>query len=499
MYDSFILMTIFDLAVVAAVLFVCQKLFRHRAQLGKLGQGFYLLLAGLILLGLFYITDLVLMWVAPYLVTMQVAMNWMDILHLELSWFVALIAVVCIASGVALVANVLLKIQNELESEISERKASEGEKEKLVTQLFHNRKIEALGTLAGGVAHDFNNIITVILNNAEMINLKQEQNLDISDSVENIISSSEKAAALVKQISTYSRLEAATLQPLNLAKEVMGALTMVRKTIPKTIKITSELDDSVPLVSSDATQISQLILNMCGNSHHAISEQEGEIKVAVYATGNEVSVDCVSLSIEDNGCGIEPQDMGKIYDPFFTTKEVNKGTGLGLSAVHGIVENHNAKISVESKIGQGTKFKIEFPIAERMQAVAPSVSIPNIRKNGNILLVEDDLEIGELYKDHLLSKGHKVTYCTNGNSALESFKQMPGDFDLIITDLAMPVLNGKELAEEALSLRPEIPIILITGYSDDVSTEAMDQIGVKNFLLKPVGFKELDASVARCL
>ena len=402
MYGSFFLMSVFDLIIVSTVIFACVKLYQDRSKLQVARRGVYLLSLGLLLFGGVYLFDLFLMWIAPSIITMQVAMSWMDQLHLEFHWIVSLIAVLCIASGTGIIVNSLLHVEEKLRTEIEERQISEGEKQTLVAQLYHNQKIEALGTLAGGIAHDFNNIITVILNNAEMMKIKKEQNIDTEDSINNIIKSSERAAGLVKQILTYSRMESVALQPINLSKEVKAALAMVRASIPKNVNITTDLDEDIPLISGDATQISQIVINLCTNANHAIGEHAGEIKVKVKPL-NSGSSEFVLLTIEDDGCGIDAECLGRIFDPFFTTKEVDKGTGLGLSAVHGIVENHNANISVKSDLDKGSEFSIKFPLSENMQSVAPVIAIPDVRKNGNILLVEDDTEIGDLYKQHLLS------------------------------------------------------------------------------------------------
>lgn len=376
---------------------------------------------------------------------------------------------------------------------------------KLEKQLRHTQKMEAIGTLAGGIAHDFNNILTPIMGYSEIIRLKmrQDEHRDqvILDYIEEILRAARRAKSLVEQILTFSRSseKKELLQPVHpIVKEVMK---LMHVTLPATIQIREDIDEHCGLVIFDPVQIHQILINLCTNSAHAMAGRRGTLTVRLAkARRDEEGRDWVELSVADTGCGIESQLLDRIFEPYFTTKEKSRGTGMGLALVHGIITRQGGRISVESQVGVGTVFRVLFPTSSEANMIDQAVATSEIvRGTGRILLVDDEEQVVLVAGQMLSSLGYQVTGKTSATEAFGFFAEAAQDFDLLITDLTMPDLTGVELSNRLKAIRPDLPVILFTGYSEVLSKEAAQQAGVDEYCTKPISLRELATVVWRVL
>ena len=367
-----------------------------------------------------------------------------------------------------------------------------------------SQKLEALGTLAGGIAHDFNNILAAINGNADLALSELAPDHPARECVAEIAKGGARAADLVRSILGFSR-------PMEQMRKVQApqlvveeAVKLVRATLPATIEIRTEFAPDLPWVKVDSTQIHQIIVNLATNAAHAIGERPGHIDVrldTVYIDSEKAlnSADLregryVRLFLGDDGCGMNVETRKQIFDPFFTTKPPGQGTGLGLSVVHGIVSSYNGAIKVSSEPGEGTAFHIYFPAVEHPADVAqPEQQGTQSAGSGRrILYVDDEEALVYLATRKLEHLGYKVSGFTDAESALREFRLRPGDFDLVVTDVSMPRMSGLELARELIALRPDIPVIVTSGYVRPEDEAKAEEIGVREFLLKPV---KIDALV----
>ncbi len=375
--------------------------------------------------------------------------------------------------------------------------------------LLQAQKMETVGTLAGGVAHEFNNIIGGMMGYAEVakdIISKDNQARDILDRILNLGS---RASDIVRQMLAFSREKQSSKTPHQIHLSLKEQIKMLRNIIPATIEIKANIDKNAGMVIADATQMQQVGVNLCTNAVHAMEEKGGVLEInlcSVYLDGEAAQAfqditpgNYAKLTVSDTGPGIAPEIIDRIFDPFFTTKEVNKGTGLGLSVVHGIIKDHGGTISVESEVGKGTTFTVLLPTAESKQAEEHEekpVDIPKGKES--ILIVDDEESIVSTMKVMLERLGYRVTALTSSVKALQTFRESPRDFDLIITDLTMPVFTGDKLASEILAMCSHMPVILMTGYNDMVDSEKIKLSGIKAFMPKPC--KKIDlASTVRCV
>ncbi len=378
----------------------------------------------------------------------------------------------------------------------------------LENQVLHSRKMEAIGTLAGGIAHDFNNILFAILGNAQLLGMKLEAKGVVTDELKQIVHASNRAADLVKQILVFSRRNEPDLHPLQLAPVVKETVKLLRSSLPASIEIRQNI--SCPAkVLSDPTQIHQVVMNLCTNAFHAMEGGEGVLRIDVLVVS--IGVDdkgaphglkpgrYARLSVTDTGHGIDPAILERIFEPYFTTKEMGKGTGLGLSVVHGIVTNLGGAIKVSSEPGQGSVFQVYLPVADE-------VDDRHTKETGNlptgderILLVDDEESVARICSHMLGELGYRVEARTNSVEVLQLFKEHSGEFDLVITDVTMPKMGGEKLARELLRIRPEIPVILCTGSIERVDEEQARKSGISAFLVKPVDMSELAATVRKVL
>ena len=403
----------------------------------------------------------------------------------------------------------LMHANEELKDEIDAHKRLETEKERLQHQLQQAQKMEAIGTLAGGIAHDFNNILSAILGYTEMILLELEPDHAISGNLKQVVKAGNRAKDLVNQILAFSRQSPQNIHLIKIQPIVKESLGLLRASLPKNIKIESSIESDLGGISADPTQIYQMLMNLCTNAAHAM-EKEGDL-LRIDLKNVEVGPDdmvpypdlqpgsYVMLTVEDNGHGIDPSIQDRIFDPYFTTKAPGKGTGMGLSVVHGIVKSHGGAISLTSAPRQGSAFTVLFPRLERETISLDEEDKPMLRGEGNILFVDDEEFLVDLAQQMLKRLGYEVTACSDPVDAMTLFRKNPKPFDLVITDLAMPKMSGEQLVRELTAIRPEIPIILCTGFSQHMTREKMRQIGVNEFLRKPLVIGDLAEAIARVL
>ena len=366
----------------------------------------------------------------------------------------------------------------------------------LEEQVLQAQKIEALGTLAGGVAHEFNNFLATISGYAELSLVNISNTELVSQYLNNVLISGRRAADLVEQILTFSRMETTRVEAVDLRSVVGSAMHMLRAAIPADIEIVENLQEDVGSVVADSTQLHQVIVNLGNNSHHAIGDRGGRIEVTLRRRG-----DCAVILFEDDGSGIPQAYLSQVFDPFFTTKGVGEGTGLGLAVVHGIIEAHHGDIGIDSDEGRGTTVRISLPLSNRAGSTEEKRGVEAVprRGEGHVLVVEDNQSLSALYKEYLTSLGYRVTGCSNGEEALQRFAADAEAFDVVLTDMAMPEMNGRELVKRLLAMQPDLPIILSTGYSSVLSEEQALQLGVRKYLMKPIALPALASALGECL
>ncbi|MBU0486143.1 MAG: PAS domain S-box protein [Proteobacteria bacterium] len=392
--------------------------------------------------------------------------------------------------------------------DISERVNSENERNVLQVQLRQAQKMEAIGTLAGGIAHDFNNILTAILGYADLLQDSVAGNQEAMMDLGQVIQAGERAKNLVRQILTFSRQTEKELMPVQVSLIVKEALKLLRASIPSTIEIRQNIEIGEATVLTDPTQVHQIIMNMCANSFHAMPDG-GLLEITLddqqpapdllHGYPEMKAGPFLCLKIRDTGHGMSPEIRHRIFEPYFSTKKKEDGTGLGLSVVHGIVSQMGGAIRVESIIGQGTTFFLYLPLAVEGEEVEEPVSEGTFLGTESILFVDDELPLTELGKRNLESLGYKVATRTSSVEALAAFRHHPARYDLVITDQAMPNMNGITLAVEMLKIRADLPVILCTGFNERDIHLKMGAVGIREVLLKPVSKNQLGAAVRRVL
>jgi len=368
-------------------------------------------------------------------------------------------------------------------------------------KMLQSQKMESIGTLAGGIAHDFNNILFALIGHTELLLNDFPEAGSTRDSLKAIYSSSLRARDLVKQILTFARQEKGEVMMMKLQPIVKEALKLIRSTIPATIFMDQSIQSDCGVVVADPTQIHQIVMNLATNAYHAMEENGGELKVTLKEVdlGAEDLIDpdmtpgtYACLTVADTGKGMHKGVMDRMFEPFFTTKENGKGTGLGMAVVHGIVKRLTGAIQVHSEPGKGTQIHVYLPVIRKSpENKAFLVQDPVPGGSERILLVDDEEDIVHVEKQTLERLGYKVEIRTNGIEALEAFRATPDKFDLIISDLAMPKMPGDKLAAELFKIRPGIPILLCTGFSDTISETTIKSMGIRGILLKPIIIRDL--------
>ncbi len=385
--------------------------------------------------------------------------------------------------------------------DITERRKTEEEKAQLEEQLRQALKMEAIGTLAGGIAHDFNNILSAILGNAEMCQYQVPEQSSARYSIDQILQASNRARELVRQILAFSRQMEQERRPVNIGTIVKESLGLIRASLPATIEISQIITAERNTILADPTKIQQTLINLCTNALHAMGEKGGVLEVSL----DNVDIDSttsaqhpdlepgsyVRLAVSDTGHGISPEVTRRIFDPYFTTKDKGVGTGMGLATAHGIVKEHHGAIRVESEPGKGSVFKVFLPLAEIMTEDEYESPKQLPQGTGHILFVDDEQSLADLGKRMLEHLGYQVAVRTSSIEALESFRAQPDKYDLVMTDMTMPGMTGKTLAEEILRIRPAFPVVLCTGYSEIITEEKALHMGIKGFIMKPLLMGEL--------
>jgi len=379
----------------------------------------------------------------------------------------------------------------------------------LEARLKNAQKMEAIGTLAGGIAHDFNNILGSIMLNSELALDESEEGSEIGYSLGQILQASHRAKDLVEQILTFSRNSEVDKRPLNISSIIKETVKMMRAMFPSTILIHLEASDDSGLVLANPTQIQQLLLNLSTNSVHAMSEKGGILEICLENVTLDASKadklnlqpgNFTKLTVTDTGHGITIDLQQRIFDPFFTTKNTGEGTGLGLSVVHGIVENHEGAMKMDSTPGKGTEFNIFFPTAEEDDKPEEMESNPLLADGNNrILFVDDEEALRDAGGRMLKWMGYRVTAVSSGIEALDIFKQESGGIDLVITDMTMPGMTGVELSTKLLEMQPDIPIILCTGYHETVTPEKAKALGIREYVSKPYSQSDMAKIIGNVL
>jgi len=385
-------------------------------------------------------------------------------------------------------------------------------RKRLEAQLRHAQKMEAVGTLAGGIAHDFNNILMSIVGYAQLADIDTPEGSPAKADLKEVLNGAHRAKELVKQIISFGLQQEEEPKPMWISPVIKEALKLLRVSLPSTIEIRERIEVDNGIAKADPTQIHQVFLNLCTNASHAMRDEGGILDVTFAKTdmpAAAVSLHPVlppgpylRLSVTDTGCGMPPEVVERIFDPYFTTKEKGEGTGLGLSITHGIIKKYGGAIEVLTEPGKGSTFNVYLPRITRRskQNKSETESIDRLSKGDErILFVDDEQDLVEIGRRTLKRLGYDVVTRTSSLRALSLFKEQPDQFDLVITDTTMPDMTGSRLAEEMLRTRPDIPIILCTGYSEDVSEKRAKEMGVKAFVMKPVTITDLAKIVRKVL
>jgi nitrogen-specific signal transduction histidine kinase/CheY-like chemotaxis protein len=394
------------------------------------------------------------------------------------------------------------------------------ERAQLEAEYHHSKKMEAIGQLAGGIAHDFNNILTGVMG---YIVLAQEHVAERGDGsgdtklvryLDRAQHSGQRARDLIQQMLTFSRGQRGEPRPLQLAPLIKETVKLLGATLPSSVEFTTQLDDAAPAALLDPVQVEQVLMNLCINARDAM-QGSGRIEVRLVESqcAQATCASCrqpvrgryLEVCVSDNGPGIAPDVLERMFEPFFSTKEVGKGSGMGLATVHGIVHEHGGHVLVESAPGQGTRFRILFPPLEGAPDAAVSAQVEAVQPqrrpaiSGRVLVVDDDVAAGDFMGDLLDTWGLDVTVMRDSLAALEGLRQQPQAFNLVVLDQTMPRMKGLELARELRALRADLPLILYSGYGEDITEDQLHAAGVAARIRKPVDTEELRTILRRLL
>ncbi|WP_136810348.1 hybrid sensor histidine kinase/response regulator [Desulfosediminicola flagellatus] len=407
----------------------------------------------------------------------------------------------------------LEKTNEELKKQIAKRKKSEAIRTKLESQLRQAQKMEAIGSLAGGIAHDFNNILSAIIGYTELAGIHLQQydkskKPTVTHDLEGILRSADRAKQLVQQILSFSSKKTGELAPVDIKSLIVETSKMLRALIPTTISIEHDFQIANSTILADEIQLSQVIMNLGTNAYQAMRNTGGTLLFELMETAIQHDDIFYShlglrpgpyiiLRVTDTGCGMNKKTVDKIFDPYFSTKRKEGGTGLGLSVVHGIITQHKGHISVYSEPGKGSTFWIYLPTMQNTEiSDNPTEESAKLQIGSErILVVDDEVQILEILKGLLGNLHYVVTTSSSPDEALSIFCNAPESFDLLITDMNMPNMNGAELIKSVRQICPEIPVILCTGFSEFMNTENTEALGLSRYLMKPVTLKQLNTAI----
>jgi len=375
-------------------------------------------------------------------------------------------------------------------------------------QLRQSQKMEAIGTLTGGIAHDFNNILGIIVGNAELAMDDVPEWNPAHFNLEEIKTASLRAKDVVRQLLSFARKADQERKPIKINSIITDSLKLLRSSIPASIEIRRNIQRESETILGDPTQINQIMINLCTNAAHAMAKEGGVLEIGLHSVALDEAIAklhdlprgrYIKLAVSDTGFGITPEIIDRIFDPYFTTKEVGEGSGLGLAVVHGIIMSHDGAISVESELGQGTTINIFLPVIEKTPVPETAIGKDLPTGKERILFVDDEKSIVKMASQRLERLGYKVEATTSPLEALDIYRSKPDRFDLVITDLTMPKMTGDKLMKEILNIRPDTPIILCTGFSEKINGEKAKEIGATDYLEKPHDKRDLAIMVRRVL
>ncbi len=402
-----------------------------------------------------------------------------------------------------------LKAANErLQREIEVREQAEEKRLNLEKQLQQSQKMQAIGTLTGGITHEFNNILQIMIGYADGIYKKISEE-SLRENIQEVIKAGQRGKELIKQLLNFSHPKESEFKSLHITPIVKDSIKMMHSTLPRSIEIRENLNAECETIFGDSFQIHQVMVNLFNNASYALNYGPGIIEIGL----EQITLDSDSITLpalktgkyirlifKDNGCGMSPEVKERIFEPFYTTKEIGQGTGLGLSVVYGIIQKHQGVINVISETEKGSTFEIYFPVVEGRTSVQTPKKENAFRKGEErILFVDDELPIASLYKEFLTSCGYTVTISNNGMEAYEIFCESPDNFDMVVTDKGMPKMDGIQLAQNLLKVRPDLPVILLTGYGDLIVNEKIRKVGFRKILTKPVDFNEMSDALRHIL
>jgi two-component system cell cycle sensor histidine kinase/response regulator CckA len=396
--------------------------------------------------------------------------------------------------------------------DITERKQAEKERRLLEAELFQSQKMEAIGTLAGGIAHDLNNILGGILGYTELVlTTSITQDHPARKYMDGVLRGIDRASDLVSHINTFSRQEESQRKLIGLGPVIKEALKLIKVTLPAKIEMRQRITDVEKTVFADPTQMHQVVMNLCTNAAHTMKEKGGILEVslsqvtfgaddAVFHPDLKTGVEYELLIISDTGAGIDPENIGRIFEPFFTTKKPGEGTGLGLSVVYGIIKSHDGVICVESEPGQGSTFRVYIPTINAAHE-EKNIQIDEVMPGGSerIMLVDDETALTAIFKSQLEDLGYSVDAHNDPLLALDAFKRNPAYYDLVITDMTMPHMMGTDLAAKLSMVRSDIPVILCTGVIDKIQQDYLRSCGICDMILKPISIKKLAQEIRQVL
>lgn len=396
-------------------------------------------------------------------------------------------------------------------TDITELKRAEAERSSLEEQLQHARRMEAIGTLAGGVAHDFNNILAAIVGFGELSLLQAKSNDPVRDDIAQILKAAYRARDLVQQILAFSRRAVQERKPVDLASVIQDALKLIRATTPANIELRFAPAPEGCTVLADVTQVHQVLMNLCANARWAVrSKPSGLIQIELERaelvrplSARDTTLAAgpyVRLSVTDDGCGMDEATRARVFDPYFTSKPVGEGSGLGLSVVHGIVASHGGAITVSSERGRGTRFELLLPaVDQRRSSSVPPPEPPAAASGEHVLLVDDEPDVANVCSRMLERAGYRVTATSDPMEALRLFQGNPGDYAIVVTDQSLPHMTGSALTKQILAVRADARVIICTGYSESLDDKTAREIGARRLLMKPLDMTTLTRAVRQVL